>query len=47
MKAGMRPESLEDIEVRGEPLDKVRRKFAGPFIVPWSVARAAWATREI
>jgi len=47
MKAGMRPESLDDIEVRGEPLDKVRRKFARPFIVPWSVARAAWATREI
>jgi len=46
-KAGLRPERLEDIEIRGEPLEKVRRKFARPFVVPWSLARLAWATREI
>ncbi len=46
-KAGMRPERLEEIEIRGEPLDKVRRTFARPFVVPWSIARLVWATREI
>jgi uncharacterized protein (DUF362 family) len=46
-KAGMRPERLEEIEIRGESVESVRRKFARPPIVPWEVARKAWAVREI
>ena len=46
-KAGLRPEGLDEIEIRGEPLDAIRRKFERPFIVPWALARTAWATREI
>ena len=46
-KAGLRPERMEDIEVRGESLDSLRRTFARPFIVPWSMARNVWATSEI
>jgi hypothetical protein len=46
-KAGLGPERLDQIEIRGEPLDTVRRKFVRPAIVPWSIARYFWATREI
>ena len=46
-KAGLRPERLDEIEIRGESLESVTRKFARPHIVPWAVARASWATREI
>ncbi len=46
-KAGLRPERLDEIEVRGEPLESVRRKFARPQVVPWAMARMFWATKEI
>jgi len=46
-KAGLRPERMEEIEFRGDPFASVHRRFARPFVVPWSVARLAWATREI
>jgi len=46
-KAGLRPERLDEIDVRGESIESVKRKFARPQVVPWSVARTAWATREI
>jgi len=35
-KAGMTPTSLEDIEVRGEKLVSVSRKFLRPNVVPWA-----------
>ncbi len=37
-KAGMGPESLGQIEVRGENLKDVRRPLARPIVVPWAVA---------
>jgi uncharacterized protein (DUF362 family) len=46
-KAGLRPERLDEIEIRGESIESARRKFARPQIFPWSVARIHWATREI
>jgi uncharacterized protein (DUF362 family) len=46
-KAGMKPESLEEIEVRGEPLDRVRRPFAKPQIYAWKAIRAFWGTKEM
>jgi len=46
-KAGLHPERLDQIEVRGESIDSVKRPFVRPHIVPWSVARTVWATREI
>jgi len=46
-KAGMRPERLQDIEVRGERIESVRRKFVRPVVTPWSIAGRFWATREI
>lgn len=46
-KAGLRPERLDEIEVRGEAIGSARRRFVRPQVVPWSVARTVWATREI
>jgi uncharacterized protein (DUF362 family) len=46
-RAGLRPERLDEIEVRGEKAESVRRKFARPAVVPWDTARRFWATREI
>lgn len=46
-KAGLRPSSLDEIEIRGEPLPSMRRKFARPQIYPWEFVRTVWATREI
>ncbi len=46
-KAGMRPVRLDEIEIRGETLDKVRRKFARPQIVPWASIRNFWGVKEI
>jgi uncharacterized protein (DUF362 family) len=46
-KAGLRPERLEETEIRGESVESVRRKFVRPPIVPWEIARKAWAVREI
>jgi uncharacterized protein (DUF362 family) len=46
-KAGLRPERLDEIELRGESVESVRRKFARPQVSPWDVVRKVWATREI
>ena len=46
-KAGLRPERLEEIEVRGEPIASVRRKFVRPEILPWDAVRYMWGSREI
>ncbi|MDK2980009.1 MAG: hypothetical protein PWQ55_356 [Chloroflexota bacterium] len=34
-KSGMQPFSLDDIEVRGETIDSVRRRFKRPVMNPW------------
>jgi uncharacterized protein (DUF362 family) len=34
-KIGMTPGTIDEIEIRGEPLDRVQRKFARPFLIPW------------
>jgi uncharacterized protein (DUF362 family) len=46
-RAGLRPETLADIEVRGEPLERVRRLFDKPQILPWKSIRGAWAEKEL
>jgi uncharacterized protein (DUF362 family) len=46
-RAGLRPGHLEEIELRGDKPETVRKKFARPQIVPWAPARLGWATREI
>ena len=46
-RAGMRPARLDEVELRGDPPEDLRKKFARPQIVPWALARQGWATREI
>jgi uncharacterized protein (DUF362 family) len=35
-KIGMTPKRLDEIEIRGEPLDRIRREFVRPLLVPWN-----------
>ena len=46
-KAGMKPFSLDEIEIRGEPLDRVRRPFARPQLYAWNAIRSVWGAKEI
>ena len=46
-KAGMKPDSLEGIEIRGEPLDRARRPFAKPQVYAWKAIRANWGMKEM
>jgi uncharacterized protein (DUF362 family) len=39
-KAGLGPRRLDEIETRGEPLERVRRAFVRPHLVPWNPAFA-------
>jgi len=46
-RAGLKPTSVDEIEVRGEPIDRVRRVFAKPRLVAWNDIRPFWGAREI
>ncbi len=46
-KAAMTPTKLEEIEVRGEPIEKVRRKFARAQIYPWAAISSFFGKEEI
>jgi len=46
-KAGMRPGGLDEIEIRGEPLDRMQRSFAKPQLVAWKTIRPYWGNQEI
>jgi uncharacterized protein (DUF362 family) len=46
-KAGMKPNRLDEIEIRGEKPELVRRKFARPQIFPWPSIRNFWGVKEI
>lgn len=41
-KAGMTPLSLDDVEIRGEKPDAVRRSFAKPTVLPWKSINKFW-----
>ena len=46
-KAGMRPASLDEIEVRGETVERARRPFAKPQLYAWKSIRGNWGSKEI
>jgi uncharacterized protein (DUF362 family) len=46
-KAGMRPGSLEEIEIRGDPLDRARRPFKKPQVYAWKAVREHWGNKEL
>lgn len=43
----MGPASLDEIEIRGLGVDKVRRKFAKPNVVSWEGISDFWGAREL
>jgi uncharacterized protein (DUF362 family) len=46
-RAGMKPARLDEIEVRGENPDRVRRKFVRPQVSSWQSIRSFWGVKEI
>ena len=46
-EAGMTPASLDEIAIRGERLESVRRSFVKPQLVAWNNIRAFWGAREM
>jgi uncharacterized protein (DUF362 family) len=46
-KAGLEPASLDEIEVRGELIEKARRAFTKPQLYAWNNIRAFWGAKEI
>ncbi|MBI5960464.1 MAG: DUF362 domain-containing protein [Chloroflexi bacterium] len=47
VRAGMTPARLEDIEVRGETIDDVRRNFLKPQVSPWKQVSKLWGYKEL
>ncbi len=46
-KAGMQPTHINQIEVRGENIRNVRRRFKRPNIIAWNSIRDVWGVKEI
>jgi len=46
-KAGLGPAALDEIEIRGEKLENVRRQFAKPTIYTWDSIRGLWGYKEV
>jgi uncharacterized protein (DUF362 family) len=46
-RAGMKPDRLDEIEVRGEKIERVRQKFVRAQIRSWPSIRDAWGVKEI
>ena len=47
IKSGMAPTKIADIEIRGEKIESVQRKFVRPNVVPWSDISSLWGVQEI
>jgi uncharacterized protein (DUF362 family) len=46
-KLGMGPAAISDIEVRGERIESVQRKFARPNVIPWTSINKFWGVQEL
>jgi len=46
-RAGMKPAAIDEIEVRGEQIENVSRKFKKPTIYTWDSIRDVWGAKEI
>jgi uncharacterized protein (DUF362 family) len=47
IKSGMTPIDINEIEVRGESIENVRRRFVKPNIVQWNNINKSWGVQEI
>ena len=46
-KSGMRPSSLEEIEIRGETVEAVKRNFVRATDIPWKSIKNVWGVKEV
>ena len=46
-KAGIPPQSLDEIDVRGEEVSSVRRRFVRPQLNAWKDIRSVWGVQEM
>lgn len=46
-KDGMKPTSIDEIEIRGERIRAVERKFARPNVITWESISHLWGVKEI
>ena len=46
-RAGMKPSSLDEIEVRGERISNVGRMFKKPAVVSWESISPVWGVKEM
>jgi hypothetical protein len=46
-KAGMKPTSLDEIEVTGEKISNVKRDLKKPQVVPWESISQVWGVKEM
>jgi uncharacterized protein (DUF362 family) len=46
-KAGMKPTTLDEIEIRGEKLENVRRPFIKPNVAPWAAIKDFFGAQEV
>jgi uncharacterized protein (DUF362 family) len=46
-KTGMQPFTMNEIEIRGEKIEQVRRKFKKPNLVRWTDINKYWGVQEI
>jgi uncharacterized protein (DUF362 family) len=46
-KAGMGPQGLDEIEVRGEAVSSIQRRFARPSMSTWNDIRHSWGVQEM
>jgi len=47
IKSGMKPSDMNEIEIRGEKIENVRRNFIKPNVVPWTDINNWWGKQEI
>ncbi len=47
IKSGMKPSTLNEIEIRGERLEDVQRKFKKPEIIAWNDIKSWYGVREV
>ena len=46
-KVGMNPQTLDEIEIRGEKISDVQRPFKKPDIFTWNDIRSTWGVKEM
>jgi len=46
-QSGMRPASLDEIEIRGETIEAVKRNFVRASVIPWHNIKSWFGVKEV